>query len=401
MGSVLMALSFANITQKIKSSINDLDLSVFKKDLPVCTGSDFLACPAMIRLTVALKYYSLLREENDKETFISFIEEVYSQNVLNDNNHLILCHNEQLQQINERIFGASKCSIATCQFTARHFDSSSIAAINEKGDEMMNFYVSIFDSLHFWFYHCFDGGFRVKASSKEQEKNENDQNGDNALFDAEFARVNDVVRMTDFETKPFERISDGNNSKFTICIDSEQRDLTFMDELYQAIDSKVVREKLKNFIKREVFDTDTVKMDVESEKYGNISSLFPECTQSILQFIKEVNVNELTFALGLRFYYWDYYKDKEELPAKQQMIGDVDNKHNHSGYKVCELYVNKKYDSLQEDVRNYPHFDIRKYNKAKIKAFKYLKTEKIKKTKAKWTYHDTLYGYDILLKYEI
>ena len=295
-----MTLSDAN-------SLNDLDLSVFKKDLPVCTGSDYTECPAMIRLTVALKYYSLLSKENDKETFISFIEEVYSQNVLNDNNHLILCHNEQLQQINERIFGASKCSIATCQFTARHFDSSSIAAINEKGDEMMNFYVSIFDSLHFWFYHCFDGGFRVKASSKEQEKKENDQNGDNALFDAEFNRLNTAIRERSHLTDSFERISAGNNSKFTICIDSEQRDLTFMDELYQAIDSKVVREKLKNFIKREVFDTDTVKMDVESEKYGNISSLFPECTQSILQFIKEVTGLLIIHFVDIIFHYFVEY----------------------------------------------------------------------------------------------
>merc|ERR1712228_1046512 len=67
---------------------------------------------------------------------------------------------------------------------------------------------------------------------------------------------------------------------------------------------------------------------------------------------------------------------------------------------VCELYVNKKYDSLQEEARNYPHFDISKYNKAKIKAFKYLKTKQIKKIKAKWTYH--YYGTgQMLLKYEI
>merc|ERR1712228_998421 len=62
--------------------------------------------------------------------------------------------------------------------------------------------------------------------------------------------------------------------------------------------------------------------------------------------------------------------------------------------------VNKKYDSLQEEARNYPHFDISKYNKAKIKTSKYLKTEQIKKTKAKWTYHQ--WGTkQILLEYEI
>ena len=99
-----------------------------------------------------------------------------------------------------------------------------------------------------------------------------------------------------------------------------------------------------------------------------------------------------TFSLGLRFYYWPYYKDKDELPANEQMIGSTDNKHDHFGYKVCDLYVDKKYDSFKEEIANYSNFGIAQYKEAKIKTEKFMKTKEIKKTKAKGTYY---------LRYEI
>ena len=58
------------------------------------------------------------------------------------------------------------------------------------------------------------------------------------------------------------------------------------------------------------------------------------------------------------------------------------NRHDHSGFKVYDLYIIPKYDSFQEEIRNYVHFDIQKYKKAKTKTLKYLKTEQIKKLKA-------------------
>merc|ERR1712228_489759 len=91
--------------------------------------------------------------------------------------------------------------------------------------------------------------------------------------------------------------------------------------------------------------------------------------------------------LGFRFYYWPYYKDKDVLPAIEQKTlfetyhASFDNKHDHSGYKVCDLYIIRKYGSFQEEISNYDHFDIQKYNKAKTKTLKYLKTEEIKKLK--------------------
>merc|ERR1712228_150862 len=264
------------------------------------------------------------------------------------------------------------------------------------GDQMMDFYVSIFDSLHFWLFHCFESGFRVKTT----EKNEETEDQNETLFDAEFARINSVIRKSDLLTAPFERISPSNNSKFTIFTKAEDGDTTFIDELFENLISESIQteivSKLKAFLEREAFDSDSVKMDIQ-----NITLCVEnnkKCIQAILQFIKVCAIKAAVFSLGFRFYYWQYYKDKTALPAKQQMIGLIDNKHDHSGFKVCDLNVNKKYDSFGEEIRNYEHFDIGKYKQAKIKTKQYMKTEQVKKIKAKYT---DVYNKEMLLHYEI
>merc|ERR1712228_346265 len=103
-----------------------------------------------------------------------------------------------------------------------------------------------------------------------------------------------------------------------------------------------------------------------------------------------------TFSLGLRFYYWPYYKDKEVLTAKEQMIDVVDNKHEHFGVRVCDLFANKKYESFKEEIANYSNFGIAQYKEAKIKTEKFMKTKEIKKNKAKKTDY-----WNMSLHYEI
>ena len=145
----------------------------------------------------------------------------------------------------------------------------------------MNFYVNLMDALHFIICHCYDCGFRVE----QNENNENKQNDDDdkALFDAEFARINAIIRKTDFETAPFERISPQNNAKFVLS-KAEKGDTTFLDELYKHLKSEWLRiDKLKAFIDRELYDSESIKMDVLN--YENIQM----CKQAILRFVKDVN----------------------------------------------------------------------------------------------------------------
>merc|ERR1719361_1300792 len=172
-----------------ETQTQDPDLSIFKQEYAVCTDSNCSTCPAITRLFAALRYYALLNvkeDEDHREIFASFVYEIYGK-VVEDNNHLMLIHADQLREISD-LFGF-KCEMKTCQQTQRHFESES--TINIVGDHSLNFFANLHDSLHFYICHCYDAGFRVDANEKSEESN-NDK-GDQELFDAEFARMNTAI----------------------------------------------------------------------------------------------------------------------------------------------------------------------------------------------------------------
>merc|ERR1712232_45085 len=100
--------------------------------------------------------------------------------------------------------------------------------------------------------------------------------------------------------------------------------------------------KLRAFIDTELYETETLKMDVAD--YGNIANNVSnkDCVQSILRFIKDINVQSATFSVGMRFYFWQYYEHLDELPAVEQIVLLSDNKHDHGGYKVSDLFIKAK-----------------------------------------------------------
>ena len=101
-----------------------------------------------------------------------------------------------------------------------------------------------------------------------------------------------------------------------------------------------------------------------------------------------------SFSIGLRFYYWDYYKELDELPADEQTNGTISY---HSGYKVSELYVDKKYGSFGEEIMNYNHIemDIKKFRDLIIKkAEQYINTKRVKAIKPDTWESPKHYGVD-------
>ena len=91
-------------------------------------------------------------------------------------------------------------------------------------------------------------------------------------------------------------------------------------------------------------------------------------------------VSSLSFNIGLRFYYWDYYKSLKELP-------DVDipqyNINDHSGYDISDLYVPPKYASFKEEIRSYQYIEFKQYEEeVVVKAKEHENTRIVKETKA-------------------
>ena len=92
------------------------------------------------------------------------------------------------------------------------------------------------------------------------------------------------------------------------------------------------------------------------------------------------SVSASSFSIGLRFYYWQFYKHIDQLPHKDNRPGRITD---HSGYKVRDLYVKKKYNSFGEEIKNYRYIDIKQYNDIiMIKAQQYITTEMAKSIKS-------------------
>ena len=89
-----------------------------------------------------------------------------------------------------------------------------------------------------------------------------------------------------------------------------------------------------------------------------------------------------SFAVGLRFYYWDYYKSIKEMPSDEREAGMINH---HSGYDVSDLYVPKKYDSFGKEIDNYRYIKLNSVEFKKLvmtKAKKFMETKLIKSIKS-------------------
>ena len=101
---------------------------------------DITNCRPLQRLSVALKYYSMLDIMGNAEhsnIFSHFINEVYVQ-TLDDYNHLISEHSEHLNEIKVALINKhnfKRCHLSKCCFTSRHHQSQRIER-NDDGKDI-------------------------------------------------------------------------------------------------------------------------------------------------------------------------------------------------------------------------------------------------------------------------
>eukprot|EP01084_Bolivina_argentea_P266524 452073_1 len=136
------------------------------------------------------------------------------------------------------------------------------------------------DSLHFYIFHCFDVGLRIKTTElkKEEKKEENKDK----YFDNEFNKINNIISQRKNITKTFARFSITKNNKFNIkTINEEINELndnnnnTYLDELYlYLIQNKNISkhdiEQLVAFTTNEEYETDSIEYDAGIHN-GNIA----------------------------------------------------------------------------------------------------------------------------------
>eukprot|EP01084_Bolivina_argentea_P260799 440550_1 len=375
-----------------------IDLSVFKKEdcanESICKNNTYQDCIAMNRLFASLIYYSMLDIINNrkhKNIFNHFMNEVYHQFV-NDAIHLNTQHSHELEQINEEL---TECNMSSCQYTSRHHDQQQ-AIIMDNSDSTLNFYKQQMDSLHFYLYHCFDVGIRTKTEKSDQSPIYEEEKKDDMYFDAAFSRIHKIISQRKDTTKTFERFSTKTSNKFNIKTDEQidnqadddqhEDNDTYLDALYKHLKNinipQIYIDKLYKFIQCEQYDTESIKLDITSNtRNTNIANCVQndKYIQQIKQFIKGTKISDTSFSIGLRLYYWDYYKHLNQLGLDEQ---EKNNYNDHSGFDVCDLFISPKYGSFKEEISNYKHFTMEQYKQDVItKVNKYIKTNLFKSTK--------------------
>eukprot|EP01084_Bolivina_argentea_P211245 359357_1 len=194
--------------------MNKIDLNTFRiddlDDLH-CNNKDYTQCQAMKRLLAALKYYSMLEiidNKNDRELWNNFINQIYL-NLIDDYIHFNNHHSHELENINTQITNKESifnpCDVSKCAFTSRHHNQTSQTNENTL-TPTEQFYKQTMDSLHFYLFHCFHVGLRIKTEEKPQQQDEKEEKK-GEYFDSTFSRLNKMIQERQHITKEFDRFS--------------------------------------------------------------------------------------------------------------------------------------------------------------------------------------------------
>ena len=156
----------------------DIDLTIFETkqsfdyDLDecikiMCEDKISKLCLPLQRLVYSLKYYQLLNitvNTENKSIFENFINEIY-KHFLDDYGHLTTKHKQHSYQINQMLLNSQyfvDCNISKCSYTSRHHLSTTKKEENIDSESRIQFFKETMDSLHFYFFHLFHTGLRVR-----------------------------------------------------------------------------------------------------------------------------------------------------------------------------------------------------------------------------------------------
>eukprot|EP00484_Ammonia_sp_Unknown_P022647 CAMPEP_0197027098 /NCGR_PEP_ID=MMETSP1384-20130603/7073_1 /TAXON_ID=29189 /ORGANISM="Ammonia sp." /LENGTH=797 /DNA_ID=CAMNT_0042455895 /DNA_START=21 /DNA_END=2414 /DNA_ORIENTATION=- len=387
-----------------------VDLAVFHEpysELDEC--DDIKSCIALKRLMTSLRYYAVLKvrkEANGLAIFEDFVFNTYQKvPLINDYVHVRAKHGAQIADIQRyfvetvKLFPAA-CNISRCQYTSRHQQVKQDANSPNKIalSSTTHFYAVLLDSIHFYIFHIFDVGLRVPPQENQVQPADDMKEEDaNRHYDAVFARKTQEIEQRQAATKAFDRFNAGKNAKFNIQVDSNEsvsiaaqsnNDKTNLDKLYVYLHrSRVHQEviaKLHQILVDEEYDTDAMDDDFNRGKDdGNISVALDasKCVVCMKRVLLSLHASMSAFATGCRFYYWPKFKHLEQLPHDKEMAYNVND---HGGYKVFDLYVEKKWNSFKEEICHYPEpFDLQHYNEVvRVKAMEFLQSNPVKRIRS-------------------
>ena len=206
---------------QIKVSNKEIDFKLFASpSSSKCNASSNIdRCSYLMRIAAALKYYEVLsasdKDSNGRDIFIAFCLEQYASQCLEDYIHFITVHSDihHLKEIGVDL--AKKYNLAQCS-SIHHCKSMERHRRNRTDtDDSYNFYVDIFDTIHFQLFHLEHSGFRVLLNDVDDDDDKNNNDYFN-LFDPSIRSIQN--EMENRRKKYGLQSQNEENSKYNIIV---------------------------------------------------------------------------------------------------------------------------------------------------------------------------------------
>ena len=248
-------------------------------------------CKSLSNLLDALKYYKSTQENFKDEATVNMAMEIYFneeyKNFLEDYNHIICTHSEHLEEIHKQL---GKCEISQCKMAHRYSNDIRRKGVDEiKSDNQvintnskLNFYLELLDIIHFWLYHQYDSGMRVKRSIFENDEKQTydiKYSSDHQHFDAVFAKLQKEImnKRQSSKTNRYSQNIDSAKYKLHVAdntypVKDEDTDKPLLDTVNEELkDDQIPSDiivKFTEFIKFEEYDTDAFIADIIEYQHG-------------------------------------------------------------------------------------------------------------------------------------
>ena len=248
-------------------------------DKPNPTTSNPKQCDHLNRILHALKYYRLLDLENNPSNhhiFANFCNVVYPQ-LLNDYQHIISTHSDQLEAIHEQLIkddNFGECDLLKCALFRRHQENSrrQTASNEEKPHPKFSYCAELLDATHYWLFHLFQVGMRTKGKTVESGVDDDDKQIDDDYIDHEFKRIKDSIDQARGTANIGRDRSGVEGNKFQLNLanthddtNTDQHATTFIDTLLQSMKAEkapLSRDLFKNYVQSQEYDSDAVVDDL-------------------------------------------------------------------------------------------------------------------------------------------
>eukprot|EP01084_Bolivina_argentea_P247681 414354_1 len=342
-------------------------------------------CEIVRRILNALYYASTQNVTQLTEYCIEY------KTILDDYIHIVSQHNstndlDEIYHILRDNYQFLECDINQCGFSLRHYrNRNTDQQVKNESDEDNNyiFYRDLMDKIHWYIFHLYDSGMRVRHSNFETE--EMSQN----YIDNRFKNIRKVIQNKLKLLRDIDGIQviDSMINKFNLNNNDQS---TFMDGLRASIEKSSERlnkqEQFLELLINEEYDSDAVKMDVDliqnldyvhsniGKQYGNVYY------EMVKQFIFDNKLFERTFNIGYRFYYWDHYKQQSNIEEQKEFW----NINDHGGCSMNQLFVRIKYSDIKYEILNNTIYKLALHQLqiSLLKATKYIDTNKVSKITA-------------------